>query len=400
MKSNSYLVYQLLSFFVMKFSYKIMNLPSQKAEEIFLINPTNRMYPLIRLTTASIEQVIFEKERLHETVDSVFVSLRMTEGRFLDIHVSDDIISNDEEFDSIAINVDHYSGPDLSDIYPGIKNAVHPVNDANTEIAGILSQLSSYSKTEVKQKRKIKIQDKPIVTYVTMAVCVIMYVITYFLENKYGSVNSLIFLGANYKTFTVGLNEVWRLVVCGFLHGSLWHLLLNMLSLYSLGNVLERGIGSLKYAAVLFGSLLAASLTSLAFGDNSVSVGISGGLYGLFAMYLVNSFYNHTLNNYAAMQVIVINLCINFMSGVDFMAHIGGLVAGIIFYFFLSDKRSIVLFICMIAILTYKVYFKASRYTIYGGTDMQVVEMYEDLGFKNHAEKTLENLIEVWGENQ
>ena len=57
MNQNLYKLYQLLSFFVMKFSYKSAQVPNMKKEEMWLFNPTHRFYPIIRLTLNSIEQV-------------------------------------------------------------------------------------------------------------------------------------------------------------------------------------------------------------------------------------------------------------------------------------------------------------------------------------------------------
>ena len=62
--NDSYKIYQLISFFVMNHSYKIINISSQKADEVFLINPDHNYYPMIRLTLSSIEQVTFDKSML------------------------------------------------------------------------------------------------------------------------------------------------------------------------------------------------------------------------------------------------------------------------------------------------------------------------------------------------
>ena len=77
---GSYKLYQLIAFFVMKYSYKIINVQGQKADEIFLINPGHNYYPLIRLTIASIEQVTFEKDRLHGCVGSFADTGRLHES--------------------------------------------------------------------------------------------------------------------------------------------------------------------------------------------------------------------------------------------------------------------------------------------------------------------------------
>ncbi len=397
---ESYKLYQLISFFVMKYSYKIINVQGQKSDEIFLIAPDHAYYPLIRLTLASIEQVTFEKDRLHQLVDIMFKSFRIRQGRFLDIHVHRDEILEHEEFDSIAIDIGYYAGPDLNDIYPGIKYVVHEVSNPQLAIKDIVDELSEYSKVSQQQKKKMRFNDVPIVTYVTIAICCVFYLLSMVLARDHTSIDVMIALGANYKTFTVGLAEFWRLITCGFLHSGIFHLIFNMISLFSLGTFLERQIGSKKFALSLYGSLIIASLTSLAFSDNTVSLGISGGLYGLFAIYLINGLYSHSLNNATAFQVIFINLILNFMGGVDFYAHIGGFVAGIIFYYFLNNKSSILIYLCILLTLVWRVYLTDDKYTIYGGTDMAVTEVYEDSGLKGYAESLRERLYVVWEDNQ
>ncbi len=398
---GTYKLYQLLSFFITKFSYKILRVEDQRNDELFLLRPTDRNYPFIRLTTNSIEQVTFEKNRLDQTISTAFAHFRIKEGRFLDIHITKDEILDVEAYDSIAIDVDYYSGPDLNDYFPGIHNVIHEVQDPAAEINRILADLREVDKDIRTQRRAIRQAKlaKPIATYVIIGICVLMYILYTYLQRTYDQVAVLVAIGANYKTFTVGLLQFWRVITAGFLHSSLFHLLFNMLSLYSLGRVMEAVMGTRKFLIVLFGSLIVSSLTSLAFNDNGVSVGLSGGLYGLFAFYLITAFYGGTLNSAAAMQVILINLMINFLGGVDIMGHVGGFIAGIVLYFALNDKRAYIIYLVLLVVLIWRVYLSDATYNIYGATDLGVVEIYEDLGFTDYADSLRDQIIEVWSKN-
>ena len=109
MKEN-YKLYQLLSFFVMKFSYKTLQFPQMRENEIWLVNPNHEFYPLIRLTSNSIEQVIFEKERLDEMIEGLKKRLHIKKGRFLDIHVYRDEVLEKEAYDSCAIETNDHDG--------------------------------------------------------------------------------------------------------------------------------------------------------------------------------------------------------------------------------------------------------------------------------------------------
>src|SRR5580692_1920076 len=54
-------------------------------------------------------------------------------------------------------------------------------------------------------------------------------------------------------------HQYWRLITAGFLHENLLHIGFNMYLLYLLGTMLEPAMGSVRFAAVYFTSLLAGS---------------------------------------------------------------------------------------------------------------------------------------------
>ncbi len=62
-----------------------------------------------------------------------------------------------------------------------------------------------------------------------------------------------------------GHHEYWRLLTSGFLHASLIHLALNMLSLWFVGRVLEPAVGRVNFLAIYFASLFAGSFGALLF---------------------------------------------------------------------------------------------------------------------------------------
>ena len=154
-ETNLYKIYQLISFFILKFSYKTLNVPNKKDDEIWLVNPGHEYYPLIRITLNTIEQVIFEQERIDETVKMVFKRLRINKGRFLDVHVTKDEVLNSEIYDSLALESNYHSGLELNDIFPGINNVVHDVENGTLEIQEIFQELNTYSKQARTQKRNL-----------------------------------------------------------------------------------------------------------------------------------------------------------------------------------------------------------------------------------------------------
>ena len=90
------------------------------------------------------------------------------------------------------------------------------------------------------------------------------------------------------KLHGVNQGEYWRLITVALTHGSITHLLFNMLALWQLGHSIETIYGKGKYVVILLGSLLAGSAASYFFNPSNVpAVGASGMIFGLFAALLV-----------------------------------------------------------------------------------------------------------------
>jgi membrane associated rhomboid family serine protease len=128
------------------------------------------------------------------------------------------------------------------------------------------------------------------------------------------------------------LHQYWRLVSAGFLHDGLLHILVNMLSLYWVGIVLEPAIGSVNFAAVYFTSLLAGSFGALLFTPGSPSVGASGAIFGIFGALIVVAYRRGIPIWQSGLGfVLVLNLIISVsFRGISIGAHLGGLVAGVV----------------------------------------------------------------------
>lgn len=123
--------------------------------------------------------------------------------------------------------------------------------------------------------------------------------------------------------------EYYRLITVALTHGSLTHLLFNMVALFQLGTSVEAFYGRLKYGFILFASLLAGSAASYIFNPpNMPAVGASGMIFGLFGALVVTG-KRMGVDYRAVGGVIVINLLITFIvPNIDWHAHIGGMAGG------------------------------------------------------------------------
>ena len=144
------------------------------------------------------------------------------------------------------------------------------------------------------------------------------------------------------------------LLVSMFMHGSLMHLLGNMLFLWIFGDNIEDDLGHVRYTAFYLVAGVLASLAHVAstfwFGDNPYipSLGASGAISGVMGAYLVMHPHRQvrviilrmltTVPGYIAVGMWFILQLISAYGvlgqgpqsggGVAFMAHIGGFVAG------------------------------------------------------------------------
>jgi membrane associated rhomboid family serine protease len=124
--------------------------------------------------------------------------------------------------------------------------------------------------------------------------------------------------------------EWYRIITGGFLHAGLIHLGFNMLALYFLGALLEPGIGSRRFAAVYFVSLLGGAFGALLLDPRELTVGASGAVFGLMAAAFIVA-RNRGLDDLASQigLFVVINLVFTFsIPNISIGGHLGGLVAG------------------------------------------------------------------------
>ncbi|MCB1887973.1 MAG: rhomboid family intramembrane serine protease [Rhodocyclaceae bacterium] len=147
----------------------------------------------------------------------------------------------------------------------------------------------------------------------------------------------LIDWGGNDGVLTLN-GEAWRLLSSVFLHGGLLHIGLNMLALYQAGNLVERMFGPLRFALLYLASGLLASLVSVWWRQDVVSVGASGAIFGVFGgllSYLIVHRRQMPRAAYARLKTMTLSfvgysLLIGFaIPGVDNAAHVGGLLGGL-----------------------------------------------------------------------
>ena len=131
--------------------------------------------------------------------------------------------------------------------------------------------------------------------------------------------------------------EYWRLLSSMFLHAGLLHLAFNAYALWIFGQEVERDIGSFPTSAVYLVTGVFAGAASYALAPGFiVAVGASGAIFGVLGAYIA---YNWRRRQQVmaqarvrgAIMLLLINLVIGFsIPSIDWRAHVGGLVAGLV----------------------------------------------------------------------
>lgn len=178
----------------------------------------------------------------------------------------------------------------------------------------------------------------PVVSYVILAVTVIVYVLQMGSEFLLGYDLPAI-LGMKINEYILA-GQLWRLVTPMFLHGSILHIGFNMYALVIIGLPLEKRFGHVRFLLLYLSGAFAGNVFSFLLTDNP-SLGASTAIFGLLGAEAV-FLYRHrelfgrqaraALMNIA--QVAVINFLIGLSPGIDNWGHLGGLFGGLLFTWF------------------------------------------------------------------
>lgn len=139
--------------------------------------------------------------------------------------------------------------------------------------------------------------------------------------------------------------EIWRLLSYAFLHNNATHLMVNLLSLYSMGSFIEPMLGRRRYALLCLVTGVAGGLASALLAQ-ALSVGASGVVWGLlgatFGMILgKRQLFPKLIARDLRQRLVIIlaiNVLISFLPHIDRYCHFGGGLAGYLFARFFARE--------------------------------------------------------------
>ena len=399
--NNYYKILQVINILIEKYDFIQISIKDYTAFnniEAWLRNENDDNYKLIRV---SIKPEISKTDI--ERIQSYLGFFRCSNESFLNINISN---GNENEysigFDFTNLNLEnsYASNFKVFNIYPEIYSAIKDVEDVDSEYERLTKQKNQLLLNKIKQRYALtRNNNKPIVTYILICICVLMYIVKLFLSRNYDSTIVDVVLGANYSTFTIGLRQFYRVFTCAFLHGNLMHLISNMYSLYIIGRYVESEYGITKYLLILFCSIFMGSICQLIFAINNVSIGMSSGLYGLMIVFIIDLISKRKAPISAFLPLIFVNISINFMSNVAWLTHLGGLIGGYLMYAYINSNKKFGLFVlyCILFIFIFVRLLAINKINpLYKGSDLEILKMYNDIGLKKYAESLLNRLLIVY----
>ena len=180
----------------------------------------------------------------------------------------------------------------------------------------------------------------PIVTIILIAINVIVF----YLVNMTGNADAVFEKYAMYVPAVINDGQWYRVFTHMFLHADTGHLFNNMIMLAAVGYSIEEALGRVKYTITYFvGGLGAFALSGYydyVNNDYVLSLGASGAIMAIFAAMIVLTIRNRSSfdKTVAIRSLVVLAIMVfgNMSRGVDWMAHLGGAITGLILGFVLT----------------------------------------------------------------
>lgn len=331
MKASEQLVMKLTHYFITQENYSPVVVHGVK-NEIWLEN-LDAEYKIIRINSNYIhndEQLKIDYFKVKSIVRHI--KKKTLSLRFKSLNINVDVRDSVEEIkDKNITTVFAKKVKDMKSVFPEIDKSLLKSNDKLDLFYQATKEIEEKTKRENKVYENI-FKEKPIlITYILIGINIFVFAIIHVFDILLNNQN-MFYLLAN-SSLHVKAGEVWRLLTSAFVHIEIFHLFVNMYSLYILGTQVEKFIGRKKFLSIYLVSAILGSMFSVLIGGNTVSIGASGAIFGIagallyfglhFRLYL-----SHSLKS-QIIPVIIFNLVLGFLiPGIDTAAHVGGLLGG------------------------------------------------------------------------
>ena len=177
-------------------------------------------------------------------------------------------------------------------------------------------------------------------TMFLVAVNVLVYIYTSVVGGNFIQTEYSVLLRFGQANSNVLSGSYWQLLTSIFVHVDISHIALNMLFLIIFGLRAEELFTTEEYFAVYMLSGLSGSmLTLFLMSPNTVSAGASGAIFGMYGAGIIYMRKTFGQSIVGALLYSFLLLLLTMGTGVNIVAHFGGLAAGLIIGYALARSR-------------------------------------------------------------
>ncbi|MHA1345535.1 MAG: rhomboid family intramembrane serine protease [Candidatus Heimdallarchaeaceae archaeon] len=180
-------------------------------------------------------------------------------------------------------------------------------------------------------------------------IILVVYIILSVLSITFSSIDNLtdLFTISEWLLSLVGQDNgrvyaghVYLIITSIFVHTSILHFLSNSLFLFIYGFRAEERFHSWQYYLIFIVSGMLGGIVTLALGENVISAGASGGIFGLLGANLVLAYQEEKKKAFwVYLGIGAIFLVFSAGINVNMIAHTVGLITGILFPFILKKRK-------------------------------------------------------------
>jgi rhomboid protease GluP len=142
-----------------------------------------------------------------------------------------------------------------------------------------------------------------------------------------------------FNLYVIGQGWYWQLFTSMFIHVNMLHLILNMLFLLIFGLRAEEFFNRAEFLFIYLASGLVGNLLTLLLPLLTVSAGASGAIFGIFGATVIYMRKSLGMPIFAALLYSLLFLTLSASEGVNLLAHLGGLAAGLAIGYFIAENR-------------------------------------------------------------
>jgi rhomboid protease GluP len=185
-----------------------------------------------------------------------------------------------------------------------------------------------------------KSSKKYLPTYILIVVNIAVYAWTAFLSRDFINIgNDVVAQYGQYNDLVLNHGAYWQLFTAMFVHVSIVHIAGNMIFLLIFGLRAEEMFDIKEYLLIYLLSGFAGNFLTLLFGPDMISAGASGAIFGVFGAVTIYVRRAVGQSITTALMYAFFLLLLSFSAGVNVLAHLGGLVVGLLIGYVVAATR-------------------------------------------------------------